>query len=214
MQASYWLQKWERGEIAFHESDTNPLLLNHMDQLKLASGSRVLVPLCGKTRDIAWLLAQGYHVVGAELSELSIQQLFQELGVVPEIVKAGPLLHYRAHHLDIFVGDIFELSAEVLGPVAAVYDRAALVALPADMRKRYTAQLLNITGAAPQLLITYEYNQQLMEGPPFSLSPDEVRQHYAASHAVHTLATQTAAGGLKGRVTAIETVWLLKKAAH
>ena len=153
MDASFWHQKWADNNIAFHNSEANPLLVKHFDDLSLNAGSRVFLPLCGKTLDIGWLLSQGYRVAGAELSAIAITQLFAELGVEPEISELGKLTHYSAPNLDIFVGDIFQLSGKVLGPVDAVYDRAALVALPGEMRARYTTHLLEITNKVPQLLI-------------------------------------------------------------
>ena len=212
MKASFWQQKWERGEIGFHESDVNPFLKEHFAKLKLAKGSRIFLPLCGKTLDISWLLAGGYQIVGAELSELAINELFAELGVAPRISNVGELLRYSAKDIDIWVGDIFAVSAEYLGTVNAIYDRAALVALPASMRVQYTSHLLNISGAAPQLLITYEYDQLLMDGPPFSVGKDEVEQHYRTTYQLEAVESRTVAGGMKGKVPATETVWLLRNA--
>lgn len=212
METSFWHQKWERGDIGFHESEANPLLIEHFAKLNVAKGTRVFLPLCGKTRDLAWLLACGYRVVGAELSELAINELFKELGIEPVISNIGELIRYSANDIDIFVGDIFAVSAEFLGPVNAIYDRAALVALPAGIREHYTSHLMNITDAAPQLLITYEYDQLLIDGPPFSVNADEVRQHYGAAYQLQFVASKNVAGGLKGKVASTETVWLLQKA--
>ena len=211
MEASFWRQKWERGDIAFHESEANPLLIEHFEKLNLAAGSRVFLPLCGKTRDFSWLLASGYRVVGAELSELAINELFKELGLDPEIARVGNLIRYSAENVDIFVGDIFDLTRETLGPVAAVYDRAALVALPEEMRNRYTKHLLDMTDAAEQLLICIEYDQTLMDGPPFSVDSDEVNRHYQETYQVTPLASRPIPGGLKGKCAASENLWLLKK---
>lgn len=212
MEASFWHQKWERGDIGFHESEANPFLVDHFEKLNPAKGSRVFLPLCGKTRDFAWLLACGYRVVGAELSELAVNELFKELGLEPEISKAGELARYSAKDIDILVGDIFDVSAEFLGAVNAIYDRAALVALPAGIRERYTSHLMNITDAAPQLLISYEYDQLLMDGPPFSVSEDEVKQHYGAAYQLKSVESRNVAGGLRGKVASTETAWLLQKA--
>lgn len=167
MEASFWRQKWEEGDIGFHESEANPFLVVHFEELNLVKGSRVFLPLCGKTRDAAWLLACGYRVVGAELSEFAINELFKELGLKPEISKVGQLARYRAEDIEILAGDIFAVSAEYLGPISAIYDRAALDALPACIRKHYTSHLMNITDTAPQLLITYEYDQLLIDGRRF-----------------------------------------------
>src|SRR5690606_15848969 len=103
----------------------------HFDRLRLTAGSRLFLPLCGKTRDIAWLLEGGYRVAGVELSEVAIGVLFEELDLEPAIERSGNLLCYSGPGIDIHVGDIFELTAAQLGDVQAIYDRAALVALPA-----------------------------------------------------------------------------------
>ena len=211
VKTSYWLQKWEQNKIAFHKSEANPFLVNYFEALALAQGCRVFVPLSGKTLDIGWLLAQGYRVAGAELIEIAIQQLFGELDVTPQIVEIGEVKHYSAENIDIFVGDIFQVSSEMLGSVDAIYDRAALVALPAAVRDRYTAHLRQMTDQAPQLLVTYEYDQTLLPGPPFSISSAEVQHHYGDHYAVSQLASQAVPGGLKGQCAARETVWLLQR---
>ena len=121
------------------------------------------------------------------------------------------MIRYRAENLDILAGDFFDVSAESLGPISAIYDRAALVALPASMRKEYSSHLMNITDAAPQLLITYEYNQLLMDGPPFSVNEDEVKQLYGAAYRLNSAGSKIIAGGLKGKVASTENAWLLHK---
>lgn len=210
MEASFWHQKWERGDIAFHESEANLFLVEHFEKLNPAKGSRVFLPLCGKTRDIAWLLAHDYRVVGAELSELAVNELFKELGLEPEISKVEKLVRYSAKDIELLVGDIFDVSAEFLGPVNAIYDRAALVALPAGVREQYTSHLMNITDTAPQLLITYEYDQRLIDGPPFSVNADEVKRHYGATYQLNSVESKNVAGGLRGKVASTETAWLLQ----
>lgn len=211
MEAGFWQQRWARGEIGFHENDVNTFLTAHLAMLDLAKGSRIFVPLCGKTHDIGWLLAAGYRVAGAELSELAITELFAELGLRPQVDRMERLARFSAQNIEIFVGDIFALDAEHLGSVQASYDRAALVALPASMREQYTAHLMNITGTAPQLLITYEYNQQLMDGPPFSIDAEKVQRHYGAVYQLTRVATREVTGGMKGKVAATETAWLLQR---
>jgi thiopurine S-methyltransferase len=210
MDESFWFQRWETNNIGFHQSEANPLLVNAFKELALAKGSRVFLPLCGKTLDIAWLLSKGYRVAGAELSELAIDQLFIELGVVPQILEVSQVKHYSATNIDIFVGNIFYLSDKMLGPVDAIYDRAALVALPEEMRHRYTAHLMEITAKAPQLLICFEYDQALMEGPPFSISDEEINQHYKDSYDLTLLLSSDVSGGLKGKYLAKENVWLMR----
>ncbi|MCW8128537.1 thiopurine S-methyltransferase [Microbulbifer halophilus] len=209
MEADFWHRKWANNETGFHEGEANALLVKHFGRLSIPEGGRVFLPLCGKTRDIAWLLSQGYRVAGAELSEVAIQQLFDELGTEPEVSAAGNLTHYRADKIDMFVGDIFQLSGNLLGQVHAVYDRAALVALPDSMREVYTSHLMDITGRAPQLLITFEYDQELMDGPPFSIRDGEVRQHYRNHYRLTQLERKDVPGGFKGQCAARESAWLL-----
>src|SRR5882757_3387758 len=210
MDTSFWQQKWERNEIAFHQKEANPLLVKYFTELSLEKGSSVFVPFCGKTLDIPWLLSNGYRVAGAELSEIAIRQLFTELGVEPKILGVGAVDRYSAENIEIFVGDIFDLSSETLGSIDAIYDRAALVALPEKMRHRYTAHLTEITDKAPQLLITFEYDQSAMEGPPFSVSKEEVNELYGASYDLTLIASTGVPGGLKGRCPAKENAWVLR----
>jgi len=205
MEASFWHEKWESGILGFHQSDGNPWLREHIANLNLPRGARIFLPLCGKTRDAAWLLGCGYLVVGAELSPLAIGALFHELAIQPTESTVGELTLYGAPNIQIFGGDFFALDAHLLGPVDAVYDRAALVALPASQRQRYASHLIQITAAAPQLLITYEYDPEQMEGPPFSVLPDEVRQHYGTVYQLHPLACQESEFN-----AARETIWWLQ----
>lgn len=211
MEADFWRRKWKEHDIGFHGEKTNPFLVKYFEALSLNKGSRVFVPLCGKTRDIHWLLSGGYRVVGAELVEEAVKQLFSELDVEPVVDEIGKTKRYGAEHIDIFTGDIFELSGSELGHIDAVYDRAALVALPEEVRRRYTVHLAEITGAPSQLLITYQYDQQLAEGPPFSISDAELRENYGRNYEIHHLESRNVPGGLKGKCEATEQVWLLRK---
>lgn len=206
----FWHNKWKTNDLGFHQTEANPLLVKHFSELSLATGSRIFLPLCGKTLDISWLLSRGVRVAGAELSKLAVEQLFTELGVQPEISRAGETDHYQAENIDIFAGDIFDLSGKEIGPVDAVYDRAALVAFPEKTRQRYAAFMTEITNRAPQLLICYEYDQSVMEGPPFSISDREVDSHYGKVYELKLLEVSDVSGGLKG-TPAKEKVWLLDK---
>lgn len=212
MDANFWHQRWGKVQIGFHKKEANLLLVKYFKELHLAKGSRVFVPLCGKTLDIAWLLSNNYRVAGAELSQLAIDQLFLELGVEPKITVVGQAKYYSAKNIDIFVGDIFDLTGEMLGPVDAIYDRAALVALPDEMRNHYSEHLMQITNKAPQLLIHYEYDQNLAEGPPFSVPNEDVNRLYQNSYDLTLMESTNVAGGLKGKCAAKENIWLLRSA--
>jgi len=214
MEHEFWHQRWASNQIGFHEPTANPLLIEHLGALELAAGSRLLLPLCGKTLDIGWLLAAGHRVVGVELSELAVQQLFAELGVTPRIHAPNDALKvYETDNLRVFVGDIFTLSRELLGPVDAIYDRAALVALPATLRPRYARHLAELGAGAPQLLISFDYQQSRLPGPPFSVPGEELAELYGERYHLQQLARQALAGGLKGQCPADEVVWLLQPRA-
>jgi thiopurine S-methyltransferase len=209
MQPEFWRQRWASNQIAFHESQANPLLVAHFDALGLSHGSRVFVPLCGKTLDIDWLLSRGYQVAGAELSTLAVAQLFERLEITPAVARVGALERHSASGLDIFLGDIFDLSVEILGRVDAIYDRAALVALPLELRQRYVKLLDTLAGNAPQLLITLAYDQTLVDGPPFSVTAAEVREHHPQQEP-KLLASHFQPTGLKDRYPVTESVWAIR----
>lgn len=210
MQHDFWHNKWQNNQIGFHLAEANPLLVKHFATLNLKQGARVFLPLCGKTLDIAWLLAQGYHVAGAELSQIAIEDLFSSLNLTPTITTQGEIQHYSATNIDMFVGDIFKITPAILGKVDAVYDRAALVALPEEMRQRYTMHLAALTHTAPQLLVCFEYDQTLQAGPPFSVTANETTQHYQHLYDLTLLTSEAVDGGLKGVCPAVEHVWWLK----
>lgn len=213
MQHDFWHLKWQKNEIGFHLPQAHPLLVRHLPSLELAAGKRIFLPLCGKTRDIAWLLAQGYRVVGAELSPIAVAALFEELkveqGLVAQRETRGALEYCHAGGLEIYTGDVFQLSAAILGKVDAIYDRAALVALPDQMRHAYARHIQQISGAAPQLLICFEYDQSLLAGPPFSIDAHELALHYGENYALKLLEKVALDGGLKGQTPANECVWQL-----
>ncbi|HXC65047.1 MAG TPA: thiopurine S-methyltransferase [bacterium] len=211
MEPSFWHSRWQTNNIAFHQPEVNPLLVRHFPTLALPAGARVFVPLCGKSLDLPWLVSQGCRVAGVELSPLAVEQFFFELDVTPVVSVQGALRHYQAPSVDLYTGDLFELTPEILGPVDAIYDRAALVALPLELRRRYTAQLLKLGGGAPQLLATYVYDQSQAEGPPFAVGGAEVADHYQGRYRITRLSSETVEGGMRGKTPAQEEVWLLQR---
>ncbi|BEU03711.1 thiopurine S-methyltransferase [Agarivorans sp. OAG1] len=209
MHEQFWHQKWEKDEIGFHEGEVNRFLYEYFNVLKLAAGARVFVPLCGKTRDIAWLLDKGMKVVGVELSEHAIKQLFAELNLEPKVESLADGLHYTSANIDIFVANFFSLNSELLGEVDAIYDRGALVALPEDIRTRYAQMLPTITNNAPQLVVTYNYDQSQYSGPPFALPEPEIERLYASIYALKKLASRQETEGFAKGIDVENAVWLL-----
>ncbi len=210
MEKSFWLRKWKKNEIGFHSDEVNSYLVDYFEGLRLQQGSTVFVPLCGKTVDIPWLVSQGYFVVGVELSEKAVVGLFEVMDVEPEIEVLERVILYRAHGVKIFVGDVFDLRPDDLGGVDAIYDRAALIALPDELRARYVEHLMGLTSGVPQLLVSLEYDQSVMNGPPFSVTPKMVDEYYGENYSVVSSRSDYKKMGLKGRADCTETVWVLK----
>lgn len=181
MDADFWLQRWQEGQIGFHRHDVMPLLQKHWPSLQLPEASRVLVPLCGKSLDMHWLAAQGHRVLGVELSPLAVTQFFNEAGLEPTRTTSRYGEHFSIGPIEIILGDAFGLDPALLADVAGVYDRAALIALPPDLRRRYRDTVYAALPAGCQgLLITLEYPQEEKAGPPFSVAQAEVEGLFAA----------------------------------
>ena len=208
MEASFWHERWKSGRIAFHEAAPNALMTRNFPRLGLVGG-RVFVPLCGKTVDMVWLASQGHEVVGAELDPIAVEAFYAENDISPDVTVHGQLRRYSGNGITIYQGDILALSAEDVGAIDVVFDRAALVALPPDMRVRYAAHLLQITEGAQQFVVTYEYSNPEMQGPPHSVWGDEVRQYYSGTHDAIELERADITGPLLNRTTGEEIAWHL-----
>jgi len=191
MNPDFWQERWQKNEIGFHQQEINAHLQDYWPRLGVAAGSQVFVPLCGKSRDLLWLRARGHTVLGVELSPIAVRDFFRENTLEPQTSRQGAFERCAADGLAILCGDFFGLTADDLKGVAGVYDRASLIALPPDMRPRYASHLASILpkGAAI-LLVTMEYRQAEMSGPPFAVSEDEVRKLYEKHYVVTRLFTK------------------------
>ena len=188
MHEDFWQERWARNEIGFHLDDVHPGLRRHWPRLAVPAGATVLVPLCGKSLDLAWLAGQGYRVLGVELSQKAVEAFFSEQQLEAEVSQEGSYRVYRAGAVEIRCGDFFALSADDVAACQGVYDRASLIALPPAMRERYAMLLTAILPpGCQQLLVTLDYDQAEMDGPPFAVSPREVRELYAAGWDVELL---------------------------
>lgn len=212
MNAEFWHSRWQEKRIGFNQSAVNLLLINYFKQLNLPAGSRVFVPLCGKSIDMAWLAAQSYDVVGVELVETAVQAFFTEQNISPTVhqhVDNSAIKYYQGQlsgqTITLWVADIFALLSEDIGSVKAVYDKAALIALPADMRTKYSEHIRKISGHAPQFIITLTYDQSKKAGPPFSISSEQIQQYYGDNYHISELTSEPTSIG-----SAPEHVWLLK----
>ena len=173
MDRDFWLERWELDQTGFHQNEVNPYLMRHGHRL----GSRVFVPLCGKSLDMSWLVKQGAEVLGVELSPIAVRAYFEENGLSATCRPFGKFESCEAQGIRILCGDFFDLKREDMEGVSAVYDRASMVALPPAMRERYVRHLTSIL-RSEILLITLDYPQDEMQGPPFAVSVDEVERLY------------------------------------
>lgn len=211
MDPDFWQQRWQQGRIGFHQDTPTPLLLEHWPTLDVAPGSQVFVPLAGKSLDLAWLAAQGCRVLGVELSQLAVEQFFAEHGLTPGKQDTHYGRHYRADGIELICGDVFDLDSDALAGCAAVFDRAALIALPPGLRRRYVGELYSkLPIDCRGLLVTLEYPQQQMSGPPFPVAEAEVRALYGGDWKIDVLERRDILAQQPGfaaeGITALETV--------
>lgn len=181
MKAEYWQSKWNKEEIGFHQSRVNTRLEQYWPKLGLDSSAPVFVPLCGKSIDMLHLHKLGHPVVGVELSNIAVNAFFNENGIAFETQNHGNLQEFTgsedAAGIRLFAGDMFELETAQTGALSGFYDRAALIAMPPEMRARYVQKLAQLLSpGATGLLISLIYDPSKMSGPPFSVSDDAVRE--------------------------------------
>jgi thiopurine S-methyltransferase len=176
MDREFWHTRWREGRTGWHRKEVEPQLARFWPALGIAPGARVLVPLCGKAHDMAWLAALGHPLLGVELSEVACRAFFTEHGLAAEEEVRDGALSLRTDGIELICGDVFALPPAAFADVDAVYDRAALIALPPPMRAQYAS---TVYAALPTgcrgLLITLEYPAGSRDGPPFCVREAEVR---------------------------------------
>jgi thiopurine S-methyltransferase len=216
MEAAYWHDRWDNGLVGFHMEDVNPYLQKYWPVLDIQPGQKVFVPLCGKSVDMLWLAGQGYEVMGVEISPVAIETFFNDNGLAPEVSRQGDFEVFKAGNITLYCGDFFSITADMMADVDAIYDRASMVALPADMRQQYAAHLQSLCehNSTPILLVSLLYNQQLMQGPPFSVSENEINSLYQFRYQQRKLCScevieNNARFKSKGLDSLVESVYLL-----
>ncbi len=230
MKQEFWHNAWNSGKTGWQQRKVNTRLQDnwvHLDptaRLPSANANTlevpaVLVPLCGSSLDLLWLVERGVHVVGCELSEVAVRTFFSDAGIEPVVEEKGDYLIFSADRITICCGDYFALDSDALSlpPLVAAYDRAALVAMPPAMRQNYvdkTRQLLE--PGASIMLISFGYDQSKMDGPPFSVPEREVAQLYGNGFELRQVAINEGPeilGNLaqRGLDTLTEIVYIAKK---
>ena len=191
MEPGFWRERWAKNEIGFHLPMVNPQLIDCWPRLALPVESRVFVPLAGKSLDLLWLRDQGHAVVAVELCETAAEAFFEEAGLSPQRHASPGFVHYTAPGIDYRVGDFFALEPGALGVFSAVWDRGALVALPAPLRRRYAMHLATLCQTNTQiLLMVLDYAQAEMSGPPFAVPAAEVQALFGGAYAIERFITE------------------------
>ncbi len=208
MEPGFWHERWHKQQIGFHQQDINPFLVKYWSTLALRGNEQVFVPLCGKTLDMCYLAEMDHDLLGCELSELAVRQFFEENRLAYQQKAFGELQAFSSEQMTLLQGDLFALQAQQLVSVGAFYDRAALIAWPEEMRLQYAAKLAALLpSGCCGLLITLEYPQDMLKGPPFSVTREWIREHMSQWFEV-TLLEQADVLADNPRFIAKEVPWL------
>lgn len=216
MEASFWHERWDTDVVPFDQPEPNPLMVTHWERLGADEQRAVFVPLAGRSVDMVWLASRGHRVIGSELSEKAVTDFFAARGLAPEVRTEGALRVFAAGPYELWCGDFFEMGADALTGVGAVYDRASLVALPPEMRRRYAAHLKAIVPADASLfVIGFEYDQTQMGGPPFSVTRDEIATLFGDTYDLEVVVADDSLDrnpglGERGLTSLVESVVMLR----
>jgi len=196
VQADFWLERWRQGQIGWHQPDFHPALLEYWPGLGVEPSRRVLVPLCGRSLDMIWLARRGHTILGVELSPIAAAEFFGHESLSASQSLVGKFTRHAAGRYEILQGDFFDLSPANAGVIGGWYDRAALIALPPNLRARYAESMAALAMPGTRgLLITAEYDPEKMSGPPFAVLEDEVRAHFDPGFEVELLERQDVIAG-------------------
>jgi len=185
MEKNFWLERWQQGLIGFHQEQVNSYLTKNWPELGAQAGDKVFVPLCGKSKDMVWLHQQGMQVRGVELSAMAVEAFFAENQLAAHQDTQGHFSRWRAPGYELLCGDFFSVIPTDTQHHRFVYDRASLIALPPEIRQKYAKHLSDLlVPGSKVLLVTMEYPQHEMQGPPFSVHEDEVRGLYSHNFSI------------------------------
>ncbi len=196
MEIDFWLQRWDNDEIGFHQQTINPYLTYFYGQKGPAVEQRdkfkVFVPLCGKSKDMLWLSQNGYKVLGVECSDRAVKDFFEENALNYRSARKDEYALYQANDqtsvIEILHGDFFALQQSDMDDITDIFDRASLIALPVELREKYAKKMAELQKPGTRsLLVTLTYNQSEMNGPPFSVSEEDVNKLYSDSFSVEKL---------------------------
>ena len=203
MHKEFWQQRWQEQRIGFHLNEINPTLIN----FKLKPTDKILVPLCGKSLDLLYLAKQVTKVSGVEIIAKAVNEFFLDNNLSPTISKDGKFKKFSNNNIEILLGDFFELEQQQVQDNTLIYDRAALVALPFEMRLQYS-QIIKSFNIANILLVSLDYPQAEKAGPPFAVTKKEIHALYEDKYSIKLL-RQTALDENKNLSFFNESIYLL-----
>lgn len=188
MKPEFWHDIWSKGHIGFHQHDFNKHMQSFVSSLGVKPGGHIFVPLCGKSLDMMWLSEQGYRVTGVEISKRAVEDFFAENKLPFEVTRLDGAQLYSAENIAIYCADFFDVTMKHTPKIDAVYDRASLIALPLAMRSAYVNRLSDLIATGTRsLLVTLDYPDQQMSGPPFSVTPAEVESLYGTQYTIENI---------------------------
>ena len=183
-----WHSHWTRKTPGFHEGQVNTYLEQFLPLFKLKAGNSIFMPLCGKAVDILWLSQQGYHVIGVELSEVAVESFFTESDIQYVKVQHEKFVIYEAPNITLYQGNLMDIQPQHLTDCKLIYDRASIVAIELFNRKAYKRKMLEIIPVGtPMLMVTLDYDQNIMQGPPFSVPVSEITALYQPEYQLELL---------------------------
>lgn len=192
MEISYWQSRWQNDKTGWHMQQVFSPLKTYWNSFQLAKGTTVFVPLCGKSLDLEWLVSQSHYVVGVDVSAKAIHELTERHDEPFKESSKGGFICYQSNSMELWQGDVFKLQKRWLPAIDAIYDKAALIALPPEMRKVYAITLKSLLQPHTQIFINcFEYNQNEMPGPPFAVFRDELESLLGDQFNIKLLHTQS-----------------------
>lgn len=212
MELSYWQSRWQNDKTGWHMDVVYPLLKQYWQHLQLPEGANVLVPLCGKSKDLHWLADHHFHVIGVDVSQKALQSVMDKRSEAFSKSTSHGLTRYRSEAMELWEGDFLKVPAAEIPPLHAIYDKAALIALPPQQRKAYADKVLELCSPSTQIFLqTFEYEQAEMNGPPFSVHQKEVNELFGKHFKIDLLHEQSKFEELQGFHKRGLTSYLLEK---
>lgn len=182
MDFEFWNNCWVKPTQPFHLTKPHHFLTKYFNQY-FADEERVLLPLCGKTQDLNFLARNGIKAVGVEFNPHAVESFFEDSQLTPKITSFDSKTRYQTTNIEIWLSDFFKIKQDDIGHFQSIFDRAALVALPIEMRRDYAKHLLSFLAPHGRLLlVTMDYDVEQMSGPPFYIDKTEIEELFPRTH--------------------------------